>query len=140
MEGFRTVTKSYYKCAKVVAMVYDITLCKSFYDLALWMTEVRALVPEAIPVLIGNKHDLESEKDIDQNIVEEYMAANEIKMHFMVSVKDNHGVQEAFEEIAKYLHCETEGIKRPRETSILLHDGDSLPKKSLCSAGSCART
>ncbi len=145
MEGFRTVTRSYYNAAKVVVMVYDITICKSFYDLAVWLADVRTLAPDAIPVLIGNKFDQEEDQDVDQKTADEFAAANGIKLHFRVSVKDNQGVQEAFEEIAKYLHCgglEMSVGQRNRESSIILHvSPSSSSRKSLCARGSvsCAR-
>ncbi len=130
MEGFRTVTGSYYRSAKVVVMVYDVTVRRSFYDLSTWMSEIQMFAPDAIPVLIGNKFDRQEDQDVDQKAVDDFAAANGIKLHFRVSVKDNQGVQEAFEEIAKYV-CSGWNP----EPALVLHDLEhsSAPRRSPCS-------
>ena len=138
MEGFRTVTRSYYNHARAVVLVYDVSQCKSFYDLTLWMQDAQNFAPNAIPIMIGNKFDLE--EDIDPKVAELFAAANGVKMHLKVSVKENQGLQEAFGAIAKHLHCgeSEDSIEHYQSSSILLHD-PPLPKKSTCAGGSCSR-
>lgn len=57
-ERFRSITASYYRGVESIALVYDVTLRKSYMNLSYWMKEVREKArPDAVVVLIGTKTD-----------------------------------------------------------------------------------
>ena len=111
LEGFRTVTRSYYNGTQAAILVYNVKDSQSFYDLQqLWLKDVKDFAPNASVFLIGNKTDdvIVNSIDIDDGVgryvVQEFMERNDIKMEFKVSVKMNQGLIEAFTAIATYLH------------------------------------
>ena len=65
-ERFRSVTRSYYRGAAGALLVYDITSRESFNSLKNWLTDARNLASPAIVILlVGNKKDLEEEREVD---------------------------------------------------------------------------
>jgi small GTP-binding protein len=61
---FQVVRNGFYRGAKAVVLVYDVTNQESWGDLVLWEEEVRQCVPEAQIVVVGNKTDLEQRRVI----------------------------------------------------------------------------
>ncbi|KAG8300368.1 Ras- protein Rab-4B [Homalodisca vitripennis] len=62
---FRSVTRSYYRGAAGALLVFDITNRESFNNLAEWLQDARMLAsPDIIILLIGNKKDLEAEREV----------------------------------------------------------------------------
>ncbi len=64
-ERFRAVTRSYYRGAAGALMVYDITRRSTYNHLSSWLTDARSLThPNTVIYLIGNKSDLEGQRDV----------------------------------------------------------------------------
>jgi small GTP-binding protein len=62
-ERYRSIAKIYYKDAKVVLAVYDVTSDRSFNELKLWVDEVRSNSSKSTRlIVVGNKIDLLSEE------------------------------------------------------------------------------
>ena len=58
-EKFRSMTKSYFREAHGILLVYDVSDRKSFDDLGLWLKEIKNSAPENSSILlVGNKIDL----------------------------------------------------------------------------------
>ena len=58
-EKFRSLVKSYYRAAKAILLMYDVTNRKSFDDLPSWLSDMIDQASEgAIVFLVGNKIDL----------------------------------------------------------------------------------
>ena len=88
-EKFRTMTKIFYKGAKIVIFVYDITNLKSFEELEYWVNEVKSsLGDEPICALVGNKSDLIEEEEVEENKARDYAFNKELKFK-IVSAKTN---------------------------------------------------
>lgn len=106
-ERYRSIAKIYYKDAKVVLAVYDVTSERSFNELKLWVDEVRSNSSKSTRlIVVGNKIDLLSE-ELNQNrgeatyeVVKQYCGeiGAELKL---TSAKDSRGVQELFDSVAK---------------------------------------
>eukprot|EP01126_Amoeba_proteus_P067269 TRINITY_DN989_c0_g1_i7.p2 TRINITY_DN989_c0_g1~~TRINITY_DN989_c0_g1_i7.p2 ORF type:complete len:158 (-),score=27.98 TRINITY_DN989_c0_g1_i7:295-768(-) len=95
-ESFRAITRTYYRNAQAILIVYDITRRGTFNYLSSWLEECRQNGDEnAVLVLLGNKCDLEAERQVS---VEEGRAfASRHNMIFMeTSAKANIGVEDAF--------------------------------------------
>ena len=61
----RAVTRSYYRGAAGALLVYDISSRESYNALTNWLTDARTLAsPNIIIVLVGNKKDLEGEREV----------------------------------------------------------------------------
>ena len=64
-EAYRSITRSYYKSAACVFIVYDISDKKSFIDVDLWLKDCREICFKNIIIyLIGNKNDLEDKRQV----------------------------------------------------------------------------
>ena len=88
-EKFRTMTKIFYKGAKRVIFIYDITKLKTFEELEYWVNEVKtALGDEPICALVGNKSDLIEDEEVDEDKAREYAFNKELKFK-IVSAKTN---------------------------------------------------
>lgn len=64
-ERFRAVTRSYYRGAAGALLVYDISRRATFNHLTSWLTDARNLTtPNTVIMLIGNKCDLDDQRDV----------------------------------------------------------------------------
>ncbi|KAF3851565.1 hypothetical protein F7725_013337 [Dissostichus mawsoni] len=87
-ERFRAVTRSYYRGAAGALMVYDITRRSTYNHLSSWLTDARNLTnPNTVIILIGNKADLEAQRDVTYE-----------------EAKQGENVEEAFLEAAKRIY------------------------------------
>ncbi|OHT07124.1 Ras-related protein Rab-4B [Tritrichomonas foetus] len=95
-ERFQSVSKSYYRNAVGVIIVYDITDRKSFDSLPTWINEVHQHCdPNAVVHLIGNKSDLNEERQI--SLAEATSFAESYQMNYIeTSAKGGDNVTEAF--------------------------------------------
>ena len=64
-EQFRSITRAYYKNSVCACVVYDITNKTSFENIKSWIEDCKKKCPKTIYlVLIGNKSDLEEEREV----------------------------------------------------------------------------
>lgn len=98
-ERFRTLSKSFYRKAHAVILVYDNSDYDSFEHLSHWLKEINQICPPTIPRLIlGNKSDLPcavSSKDM-QDFSGKAGAAV-----FQVSAKSGENVKSAFDYLVR---------------------------------------
>lgn len=81
-ERFRSVTRSYYRGAAGVILVYDITNRDSFLNMSQWLTDARALAsPHLVAVLVGNKSDREEDREVEWSEASRWAAQNDV--HFL---------------------------------------------------------
>jgi len=81
-ERFRSVTRSYYRGAAGAIIVYDISSRESFANLSRWLADAKALAsPNLVTVLVGNKSDMDEEREVDWSEASRWAAENEI--HFL---------------------------------------------------------
>ncbi len=110
-ECFRSITKSYYRNASAIILVFDVTDENSFYNLDNWMKDVSQLTYNPVIVLVGNKTDLVLRRKISQDVALQY--ANDNGMHYCeVSAKDQKNkIDEIFELIAKEILTKIENMQ-----------------------------
>ena len=101
-EKFNSVTPVYYRDAKGVILVYDITNARSFERVQKWIEEVRSYNKECEIVICGNKVDIKEtyEDGVDKNKAKAYVESKGIE-HFYTSAKTGEGLEEVFEYVAK---------------------------------------
>jgi len=64
-ETFRSIARSYYRGAAGALLVYDVTQRVTFEHLATWLRDAREYSsPELVVIVVGNKCDLESERQV----------------------------------------------------------------------------
>lgn len=103
-ERFRAVTRSYYRGAAGALMVYDITRRSTYNHLSSWLTDARNLTnPNTVIYLIGNKCDLEAQRDVTFDEAKLFAEENGL-MFIEASAKTGTNVEEAFLETAKKIY------------------------------------
>ncbi|CAD8151433.1 unnamed protein product [Paramecium octaurelia] len=95
-ERFKTITNSYYKGAHGIILVYDVTDKQSFKDVENWLAEVEKYANEnVVRVLVGNKVDLESKREVTPEEGKEL--ADSLNIRFIeTSAKNSSNVEKAF--------------------------------------------
>ena len=99
-EKYRAIAKLYYKDARVVILVYDITDIKSFEAMKnYWYEQVKDIQTENLIIAIaGNKCDLYEERQVENETGEEF--AKSINAIFVeTSAKNDSGIDKLFENI-----------------------------------------
>ena len=95
-EAFQAITRTYYKGAVGALLVYDITRKDTFQHAVKWLEEVKNNSSKSIVIiLIGNKKDMESKRQVSYEEGEEFAKENGL-MFLETSAKTAYNVEEAF--------------------------------------------
>ena len=100
-EKYRALAKIFYKDARAIVLVYDVTSQKSFDEIKnYWYEQVKQIGSENIVIaLAANKYDLYEEKQVSNEEGEEF--AKSIGAIFVsTSAKNASGINSLFENIA----------------------------------------
>ena len=99
-EKFQNIVKQYYKGANGVLLIYDITCKKSFDRVDFWYNDLKnnANIEEILVFLVGNKIDLESNREVKKEVAEKY-AKDKNMMYFEVSAKSGDGIKKLFNDV-----------------------------------------
>ncbi|KAI8645350.1 P-loop containing nucleoside triphosphate hydrolase protein [Parasitella parasitica] len=99
-ERYRSITKRYYRGAVGALLVYDITKRESFESLGRWLNELKIneAHPDSMVMLVGNKSDLEPQREVSQEEALNYSKINGI-MFMETSALESTNVQKAFESL-----------------------------------------
>ena len=102
-ERYASLAPLYYRGASAAAIVYDITSKESFAKAKHWVKELQKNASqEIVIVLVGNKSDLEQDRDVSAEEAKAYAEENGME-HVEASAKTAHNVSEIFESIAAHL-------------------------------------
>jgi len=138
-ERYRSMTKAYYKGALGALIVYDITKKTTFESVENWITDLKNSADQKISViLIGNKNDLEEEREV--KIEEGEMKAKEFGIAFLeTSALNGTNIEKAFkilvEEVYNKCHKEFESVtdvEIMKGKVINLDESEKETKKSKC--------
>ncbi|XP_076009235.1 ras-related protein Rab-19-like [Genypterus blacodes] len=103
-ERFRTITQSYYRSAHGAMIAYDITRRSTFDSVKHWIQEVEIYGATNVAlVLIGNKSDLESKRQVLFQEACSLAKDRGILAALETSAKESQNVEEAFMIMAKEL-------------------------------------
>ncbi len=119
-ESYLSITRSYYRGSDGCLLVYDICNRTSFESLSMWLSEARqnSNNPNLVILMIGNKADLESDRQVSKKEAIEFASANGLS--FMeLSAKNHDAVELAFlqtaesiaDKIAEYGKARANGIQ-----------------------------
>lgn len=102
-ERYASLAPLYYRGASAAAIVYDITSKDSFAKAKYWVKELQKNASQDIVIiLVGNKCDMDSERDVRTEEAKEYAEENAME-YIEASAKTAHNVSEIFESIAAQL-------------------------------------
>lgn len=96
-----TIHFTFYFGSKLVFVVYDITNKESWDRVPHWIQQVSKICSDATFVIVGNKNDLESERQIkvtENDIIklQEQFPNQKIALHVEVSSKTGDGIDQLF--------------------------------------------
>eukprot|EP00766_Chilomastix_caulleryi_P001951 gnl/Chilomastix_caulleri/2924.p1 GENE.gnl/Chilomastix_caulleri/2924~~gnl/Chilomastix_caulleri/2924.p1 ORF type:complete len:193 (+),score=57.57 gnl/Chilomastix_caulleri/2924:112-690(+) len=99
-EKYRALAPMYYRMSQGAIIVYDITKTHSFEEAKEWMREVREANDPSLPIiLVGNKKDLETQREVQFKVGNEFAAGAGCKF-FETSAKTGECVKDVFEYLA----------------------------------------
>ena len=101
-ERFRGITKNFMKGADGIIYVYDITKKSSFESLKNWIFQSEEATEGFKKIIIGNKIDLDKERQITEESLNKFCQSRNIK-GMEVSAKNDVNVNECFETLAKLI-------------------------------------
>jgi small GTP-binding protein len=102
----RVLLPTYFRKAKGVILVYDITNAKSFESLAeRWMSQLNdhATSDDLAKLLVGNKSDLEASREVSTEKAMQFCKDNGMEM-LETSAKSGNNVLAAFEKLIGIVH------------------------------------
>ncbi len=104
-ERFKSIASNYMKKANGILLVYDITNQKSFMDIDKWFSEINGEENIKPIVLIGNKSDMNEEREVStedgQNLAKKYGE----NVHFYeTSCKTGENVNEAIDDLVNQVY------------------------------------
>lgn len=100
-ERYRNVTKSFFKSALGVLIVFDLTSKESFKNLEEWFNLIDQHAPEDVSIcVLGNKIDLKKEITVKHEEINQFLE-NKIAKYYEVSAKSGLNIEKAFFEISQ---------------------------------------
>ena len=133
-ERFRNIAKNYFQSSDGFLLVYDLTKKSSFEKLDFWNEQINLNAPkETKYILVGNKKDLENQREVQIEEGEDFAKKNNIKF-YETSAKDGTNVINVFETLAKEIVNDVEQIntRSKRSSQVLKKKNATEEKKSCC--------
>jgi len=94
-DKFRAITRNYYKGAKAIILIYDVTNSKSFENIQKWIVEINEEIAEKVPlILIANKIDNIDDRKVSKEQGEKLALKYNVPI-FETSAKTGEGVNES---------------------------------------------
>ena len=124
-ERYSSLAPMYYRGASVAIIVYDITYAESLNQAKRWVREIQRAVENCAIILVGNKLDLDSRREISTQDAASYAEEHALE-HIEVSAKSSLGVRDIFDKVVAKLpisrtspnlsadiDCRTDTVKKP---------------------------
>ena len=129
-EKYRAIAKIYYKEARAVILVYDITDESSFIEIKeYWYEQVKLFArKDVIFAVAANKNDLNEERKVSDDEGKKF--ADEIGAIFVsTSAKNADGIQALFDNVGQKILNPSFVEKETNVSGIKLNGGDQKDKK-----------
>jgi len=122
-EKFRSITRSYYRSADAMVVVFDLSKKESYDGIDGWLEEVEKMNNNPALFLVGNKTDLAREINKDDAYV---IAQNNNMVYTECSAKTSENIDLLFDSIARvtFQHC----LKNDK---LRVNNNVNLERKSL---------
>uniref|UniRef100_A0A6M2DDA3 Ras-related protein Rab-21 n=1 Tax=Xenopsylla cheopis TaxID=163159 RepID=A0A6M2DDA3_XENCH len=142
-ERFHALGPIYYRASNGALLVYDITDEDSFQKVKNWVKELKKMLgSEIVLIIVGNKLDLEHDRNVSIEEAESYAAQVGAK-HFQTSAKLNEGIEDLFSTLTREMlnHAALQQEKQAsslartsstRRTNVVIVDDEVPQQKSCC--------
>uniref|UniRef100_T1J3S8 Uncharacterized protein n=1 Tax=Strigamia maritima TaxID=126957 RepID=T1J3S8_STRMM len=134
-ERFKSMAPIFYRNSNAAIIVFDITRENTFQDVYYWVNELRRNIEEKVVLcLVGNKSDLESERQV--SFKDAFNYALSIDAQYMeTSALENNGIDEAFTLLGIAIVERSQELMKKASKNVQTHDErtEIEPKQSfLC--------
>ena len=102
-ERFKSLTTSFIKSCKAFILVFDITRQNTFKNIEQWIKTINENTSPQYMILIGNKNDLEKERQVKKESVINY-CKEKLFNYMEISAKNNNNIEKMFKEVAYQLY------------------------------------
>jgi Ras-related protein Rab-5C len=103
-EQYRSLISTFFRDASAALICFDIAKRQSFDGLGEWVRQVRdGAPPGGDLILLGNKADLETEREIQSSEAEDLASEFRAILFREVSAKTGQGIKDVFEGLAEHL-------------------------------------
>ena len=137
-DRFRALTKLYYRNCYGALLVFDITNKKSFINIKNWIYDFdkHCNIPDVSKILIGNKCDLDNEKQVSAEEINNLCSIYNLK-YIETSAKDNTNIQLSFKELTSQIKNNYKNIdnyNKNKNNNIKLENNYN---KNFCTNNKC---
>ena len=117
-ELYRSLITNFYRNSSLAIMVYAINSKESFENIEMWLRELRTHSnPDAKVFLIGNKIDLENDRQVTKEQGEQFCKDNKINGFMEASAKTGVNAQKIFIKAAETLYLDYLRYEKKTEES-----------------------
>jgi Ras-related protein Rab-18 len=97
-ERYLSMTKTYFKGANAILLIYDTTSISSFKNTERWLEHIRnnSENDNLVLILVGNKIDLSGARQVSSEMGKKLAEKNDIKLFIETSAKDDVNVEKCF--------------------------------------------
>ena len=133
-EIYRSLISSFYKSSVLSILVYSINDKNSFFNLNSWINDLKNKACSNIKIfLIGNKIDLNENREVDKSEVDNFVLNNKIDFFLETSAKTGFNAKNVFIECAKVLYLESlnyqnNNFENPDCDNIKINNNIPLPE------------
>ena len=138
-EIYRSLITSFYNNTSLAVIVFAINDISSFENVEYWISEVKKnSFPGIRLFLVGNKSDLEKERTVNKEIIDELLYKYNIDYYIETSAKDGNKVIDLFKTIALFLYDdyinykENNYLENERKSYYLDRDTITSKKEKNC--------
>jgi small GTP-binding protein len=104
-EAYRSLINSFYRNSALAMIIYAIDDINSYNHIEEWLNEIRTKVGQETKIyLIGNKLDLEKERQVNTEDAEKFSLDNEFDFFIETSAKTGFNAEKVFIQAAKDLY------------------------------------
>ena len=119
-EAYRSLINSFYRNSALAMIIYAIDDINSYNHIEEWLNEIRTKVGQETKLyLIGNKLDLEKDRQVNTEDAEKFSLDNEFDFFIETSAKTGFNAEKVFIQAAKDLYKKNiECLKKGSENKI----------------------
>ncbi|KRH95219.1 GTPase Rab5/YPT51, small G protein superfamily GTPase [Pseudoloma neurophilia] len=121
-ERYNSLAPMYYRNANASLIVFDITSLESFSVAQNWVAQLKSEDPKMLLILIGNKCDLDENRQVSEQEIFKYSQDNNL-VYYETSAKTKFNIENVFSKINELL---------PREPTMKENKVFSKKKKYVC--------
>ena len=105
-ETYEEIMKNFYRSALCIFVVFSLDDEFSFLNLNKWIYDIKKIKENESPIiiLIGNKNDKASERQITQEEIEKYCRNNDIDNYYETSAKTGESIHKLFKDVIRKLY------------------------------------